>query len=501
MTGANAAIHPAWAVGRVNPRIFGSFVEHMGRCVYTGIYEPDHPTADEHGFRGDVAELVRELGVTLVRYPGGNFVSGYQWEDGVGPKEERPTKLDYAWRSVEPNQVGTNEFLAWCRRQEIEPMLAINLGTRGLEAAMEYLEYVNGESDTEFANRRRSHGVDEPWGVDLWCLGNEMDGPWQVGHKTAEEYARIAQEVGNMMLRFDDTLQLVACGSSNRHMPTFGEWERVVLEAAFEKVDMISAHAYYEPHGDDLASFLCCAEDMHRFIDSVRATADHVAALKGSEKRIKVSFDEWNVWYQARFGGENSIEIQHAPRLIEDTYSALDAVVVGSLLITLVRHTEDIGAACQAQLANIIAPIRTEPGGAAWKQTIFHPFALMSRYAKGTVLDVALDGPTVATKEFGDVQQLWATATLDDDGQLAIFVANRSLDEAADLHLDLGGLGGIELVEHLMIHEDDMHVVNDESHPERVVPKEGAATVADGRLTAQLPPVSWHCIRVNTTQR
>ncbi len=494
-------IHPAWTVGPVNPRIFGSFVEHMGRCVYTGIYEPDHPTADEYGFRRDVAELVRELGVTLVRYPGGNFVSGYQWEDGVGPKEERPTKLDLAWRSIEPNAVGTNEFLAWCVRMGIEPMLAINLGTRGIPSAMEYLEYVNGEHDTDLASRRRAHGVEDPWGVRLWCLGNEMDGPWQVGHKTAGEYARLAEEVGNVMRRFDDTLQLVACGSSHRHMPTFGEWEREVLEATFDQVDMISAHAYYEPHDGDLASFLCCAEDMHRFIDEVRATADHVAAIKGSHKRIRVSFDEWNVWYQSRFGGENSIEIQHAPRLIEDTYSVLDAVVVGSLLITLVRHTNDIGAACQAQLANIIAPIRTEPGGASWRQTIFHPFALMSRYAKGDVLDLALDGPMVHTDEFGGVPQLWGTATIDDDGSLALFVANRSLDEAATLDVDVRGLGDGELVEHLMIHDDDIHAVNDESHPERVVPQQGMAALTDGRLTAELPAVSWHCIRVNTTQR
>lgn len=501
MVKAKAALHPAWQLGQVNPRVFGSFAEHMGRCIYTGLYEPDHPTADEHGFRQDVAELVKELGVRLVRYPGGNFVSGYRWEDGVGPQHERPTRLDFGWRSVEPNQVGTNEFLSWCKRMEIEPMLAINLGTRGLPEAMEYLEYVNGEAGTELADRRVAHGYENPWGVRLWCLGNEMDGPWQVGHKTAAEYARLSEEVANMFHRFDDSLQLVACGSSNRQMPTFGSWEREVLERTFDHVDHISAHAYYEPIDGDVVSFLCCAEDMDRFIASVRATADHVAAMKHSTKRITVSFDEWNVWYQDRFHGENSIEIQHAPRLIEDTYSVLDAVVVGSLLTTLVRSSRDVGVACQAQLANIIAPIRSEPGGPAWRQTIFYPFALMSRYAKGVVLDMAVDSPTIDTPAYGEVPQLWATATYDEQGQLAVFVANRSIDAACDLDIDLSNLGDSELVEHLVLHEEDYNLVNDQEHPNAVVPHAGTAQVHDGHLTANLPSVSWHCIRIQTSQR
>jgi len=498
---ANAVIHPAWHHGPVNRRVFGSFVEHMGRCVYTGIFEPDHPSADEHGFRQDVAELVREMGVTLVRYPGGNFVSGYRWEDGVGPKEERPTRLDYGWRSIEPNEVGTNEFLAWCERMGIEPMLAVNLGSRGMSEAMEYLEYVNGEQGTELADRRVDHGYERPWNVGIWCLGNEMDGPWQVGHRTAHEYARLSQEVANVFHRFDDTLELVACGSSNRQMPTFGTWEREVLEHTFDYVSNISAHAYYEPIDGDVVSFLCAAEDMDRFIASVRATADHVAAVKQSTKRITVSFDEWNVWYQSRFGGENSIEIQHAPRLIEDTYSVLDAVVVGSFLITLVNRSRDVGMACQAQLANIIAPIRSEPGGPAWRQTIFYPFALTSKYAKGTVLDIAMKSPTIDTPAYGEVPQLWATATLDDDGQLALFVVNRSLDDACELNLDFSALGDVTLVEHLLLHEDDHSIVNSQEHPDAVQPHMGEARVEGGRLTAELPAVSWHCIRLQTSQR
>ena len=492
---------PAFRIGPVNRRIFGSFVEHMGRCVYTGIHQPDHPSADPDGFRGDVAALVEELGVTVVRYPGGNFVSNYHWEDGVGPKEERPTRLDFAWRSIETNQVGTDDFLGWCEARGVEPMLAVNLGTRGLSEALDLLQYVNAEADLELVRARTRNGRAEPWGVRIWCLGNEMDGPWQMGHKTPAEYARLAEETARAMKRFDDGLELVACGSSNRSMPTFGEWERVVLDRCFDQVEHISAHAYYEPFDDDLDSFLASAEDMERFIESVVATADHVAATKRSEKRIMVSFDEWNVWYAQRFGGESSLAIREAPRLIEDVYSVLDAVVVGSLLITLLRHTDRVSMACQAQLVNVIGPIMTNPEGGAWRQTIFHPFALTARYAQGTVLQLPQTEPTMATDRYGDVEQLWSTATWDaESGDLTVFAVNRGRSGDLTLDLDLGGFGTVELVEHLTLTDDDPDAVNTEAEPDRVAPRAGSAVLTAERLRATLSPISWHCIRLRCTR-
>jgi alpha-N-arabinofuranosidase len=513
---AKVRVDPAFTVGPLNRRIFGSFVEHMGRCVYTGIYEPDHPSADPNGFRGDVAELVRELGPTIVRYPGGNFVSNYHWEDGVGPKQERPTKLDFAWRSIETNQVGTDDFMGWCRTVGVEPMMAVNLGTRGVTEAIELLQYCNAEPGTELPDRRAKNGHVEPHDVRVWCLGNEMDGPWQMGHKTAEEYARLAEETARAMRRFDDTLELVACGSSNRAMPTFGTWERVVLERCFDLVDHISAHAYYEPVDGDVDSFLACAEDMERFIASVVATADHVAAVKGSDKRITVSFDEWNVWFQERFHGENALEIREAPELIEDVYDVTDAVVVGSLLITLMRHTDRVAMACQAQLVNVIAPIATRPGGGAWRQTIFHPFALTARHARGTVLRPAVESPKTDTSAYGPVDQLHLTATRDDEtGELVVFAVNRSRTEPCELTLDLvaltdgtaaGADGGYaagpgpaayRLVEHLALHDDDPSATNTEDDPERVTPRPGDASLDGSTLRAVLPPISWHCIRLS----
>ena len=494
---ARLVLDPAFRVGPLNRRIFGSFVEHMGRCVYTGIYEPSHPEADAAGFRTDVAALVRELGPTMLRYPGGNFVSNYRWEDGVGPRSERPTTLDFAWRSLETNEVGTDEFLPWCAELQIEPMMALNLGTRGLVEAMELLQYTNGEVGTRLPDARAANGHPDPYNVKVWCLGNEMDGPWQVGHKTPEEYARLAEETAKAMLRFDEELELVACGSSNRGMPTFGSWERIVLERCFDHVQHISAHAYYEPLDGDVDSFLACAEDMDRFITSVVATADHVAATKHSDKKITISFDEWNVWYQARFGGENSLEIREAPPLIEDVYDVADAVVVGSLLITLMRHTDRVAMACLAQLVNVIAPIMTEPGGPAWRQTIFHPFALTSRYAHGEVLDLAVDGPTINTAAFGEVSQVLSTATFDAaTGELTIFAVNRSATQPLDISARLGAFEGLQLVEHLVLHDEDSSATNTQSDPERVIPHTGKAQLDDDTLTATLPPVSWHCFRL-----
>ena len=503
MAVARLAVDPAFVVGDLDRRVFGSFVEHMGRCVYTGIYEPDHPTADEDGFRTDVLDLVRELGVTVVRYPGGNFVSNYAWEDGVGPKDGRPRRLDLAWRAIETNQFGTDEFAAWARKAGVEPMWAVNLGTRGVTEAIELLQYVNGEPGTDIADRRVANGSEKPYDIKLWCLGNELDGPWQIGHKTADEYARLAEETARAMRRVDPDLELVACGSSNRKMPTFASWERTVLERTYDVVDHISLHAYYEPKDGDTASFLAVAEDMDRFIRSVVATADHVGAVKQSDKKITLSFDEWNVWYQGRFPGESGLKVREASPLIEDVYDFTDAVVVGSLLITLLRHADRVKIANQAQLVNVIAPILTEPGGTAWQQTIFHPFALTSKYAGSRVLRTEVTGPVVETDAFGNVPALWSTATYDEEsGVVALFVVNRSETDEIECEIPLGALeaalGPLHLVEHVGLYDDDRSAVNGPEHPDRVVPKRIDGTrITDGTCVATLPAASWHLVRLS----
>lgn len=487
----------AHVVAPVHRRTFGSFVEHLGRCVYTGLFEPEHPSADPAGFRKDVAELVRELGLSFVRYPGGNFVSGYRWEDGIGPVAKRPTRLDLAWHSTETNRFGTDEFLQWSRTLGIEPMLAVNLGTRGVQEALDLLEYCNIPSGTQLSDLRRSHGFTEPFDVRMWCLGNEMDGPWQIGHKTADEYGRLAAETARAMRKIDKNLELVACGSSGMGMPTFGEWERTVLTHAYEQVDYISAHAYYQPRDGDLESFLASAVDMDRFIAGVVSAADHVRSVKKLSKRIDVSFDEWNVWYMdAEASKVPEDDWPVAPRLLEDVYSAADAVVVGSLLISLLRNSDRVTAACLAQLVNVIAPIRTEPGGGAWRQTTFYPFALTSRLARGEVLRVLPKGPLVSTAKYGDVPAIDAVATLDDTGAGSVFLVNRGMKDAVAVTVNARDIGVVRSASATILHHPDPHATNTQEAPHTVVPQALEVTVDGSQLSLTLPPVSWAVLQL-----
>ncbi|MBB1509287.1 alpha-N-arabinofuranosidase [Tessaracoccus sp. MC1756] len=492
---AHVVINPAFRVGPVRRRTFGSFVEHLGRCVYTGIYEPGHPTADENGFRGDVLDLVRELGVSTVRYPGGNFVSGYRWEDGVGPVEERPHRLDLAWHSSDPNTFGTDEFMAWARLAGIEPMMAVNLGTRGTQEALDLLEYCNVPGTSHLAEQRRANGADEPYRVRMWCLGNEMDGPWQIGHKTAEEYGRIATETARAMRMIDPSLELVACGSSQRSMPTFGEWERIVLTEAWDQVDMISAHAYYWEGEHGLQEFLVSAEDMDRFISQVGATIDAVGAARKSDKKIGISFDEWNIWYQDRTPSKppTGDDWPVAPRLLEDNYSVADAVVFGNLLISLLRHTDRVWSANLAQLVNVIAPVMSEPAGPVWKQTTFHPFALTSRYARGEVLRVVIDSPTIESHAFGAVPAVDAVATWDESAG-ALFLVNRSESETIEVVVDTPA--GVSLTEAVTLHHTDPRWQAGVDDDTTVAPRPNeSATLTDGSLEISLPPISWTMVR------
>jgi alpha-N-arabinofuranosidase len=497
---ASFRLDPAFTIAPVSRRTFGSFVEHMGRCVYTGIYEPSHPTADEDGFRQDVLALTRELGVSIVRYPGGNFVSGYRWEDGIGPVADRPVRRDLAWHSLETNEVGIDEFMRWAGKADVEVMYAMNLGTRGVQEALDVQEYVNHPSGTRLSDLRRTFGSDKPYGIRMFCLGNEMDGPWQIGHKTPIEYGRLAVETARALRAADAGLELIACGSSNSSMPTFAAWEAQVLEIAYEEVDYISAHAYYEPVDGDVGSFLASAVDMDHFVNSIVATADSVGARLKSRKRLQISFDEWNVWYLKRFEATRETTAWPiAPRVIEDCYNVTDAVVVGSLLISLLRHSDRVTAACQAQLVNVIAPIRTEPGGPAWRQTIFHPFALTSRLAKGDVLRVEMQSPTYETARFGPVPVVDAVATHDpDSGDVTVFAVNRDQSSPADLAVSVTGFGrDFRVAESWTLADDDLTATNTEQAPDRVVPHpNGTAWVEEGELHASLPPVSWTAIRL-----
>jgi len=489
-------IYKHFPVGEVDKRIFGSFVEHLGRSVYEGVYQPESPFADEQGMRKDVIDLVSELNVPVIRYPGGNFVSGYHWEDGVGPKEERPARVEPAWSVIESNQFGLNEFVDWTKKVNAEPMMAVNLGTRGPEDAKNLLEYCNIPGGSYYSDLRRKHGWEQPHNIKLWCLGNEMDGPWQMGHKTAEEYGRIAAETGRMMKMLDPEVELVACGSSSLYMDTFGRWEDTVLSESYDYVDYVSLHQYYDNEADNTPDFLASTVAMDKFINQVVAICDAVKAKKRKDKTINLSFDEWNVWYHSKEHDSKLERWIQAPHQLEDVYNLEDALLVGSMLITLLRHADRVKIACLAQLVNVIAPIMTSDTG-AWRQTIYYPFAYASRYGRGTVLSTVIDVPSYPSKH-GDAPYLDAVCIIGDDGEsLTVLAVNKNLEDSMELSCSLREFEGYGVKEHIVLTHADLKAENTEENPNNVIPTaDGNAAVENGELKAALPARSFNVIRL-----
>lgn len=479
-------------IGQIDRRIYGSFIEHLGRAVYGGIYEPTHESADDQGFRQDVLELVKKLNVPIVRYPGGNFVSGYNWEDGTGDKTKRPKKMELAWQVVETNQVGIDEFQEWAKRAGSDVMMAVNLGTRGPEEARNCLEYCNGTLGTHYANLRRSNGFREPFGIKVWCLGNEMDGPWQICSKTAEEYGRVAAETAKMMKWTDPTIELVACGSSNFDMPSFGDWELTVLDHTYDYVDYMSLHQYYGNPTDDTMEYLCKSIDMDSFIKSVAAICDVVKAKKHSDKTLNLSFDEWNVWFHSNDADAKMEKWQTAPPQLEDVYTFEDALLVGSMLMTLQNNCDRVKMACLAQLVNVIAPIMTENGGKAWAQTIFYPFMYASAYGRGTALKPVVKSEVFSTNNYKDVSYLTASVVHNEEArEIIVYAVNRSLDDEMELELKLEGFDGYRVLEHVELYSDDLKAVNTKDEAQ-VVPAN--AVSKNGRIV--LKKHSWNMIRL-----
>ncbi|MEA4998777.1 MAG: alpha-N-arabinofuranosidase [Candidatus Limiplasma sp.] len=500
MKTARMVLDKDFSIGKIDRRIYGSFIEHLGRAVYGGIYEPSHPTADQNGFRRDVIDMVKKLGMPIVRYPGGNFVSGFQWEDSVGLREKRPHRLDLAWFTTETNEVGLHEFVQWAKQAQTEVMYAVNLGTRGADAARNIVEYANHPSGSFYSDLRIQNGAKDPFGIKLWCLGNEMDGAWQIGHKTAYEYGRIANEAGKVMKWVDPTIELVACGSSSREMQTYGEWEYQMLDECYDQIEYVSLHRYYGNRNNDTPSFLARSMEMELFIREVASICDAVGAKKRSKKKLGLSFDEWNVWYHS---SEQDQEVwkqdkwNRALPLLEDIYNFEDALLVGSMLITFLRNADRVKIACLAQLVNVIAPIMTRNGGGVWAQTIFWPLMQASAHGRGTALRPVVDSPVYDCEDIEAVPLLDATATLAEDGSLTVFAVNRDMAEDVHLTVDLRAFGKMAVAEHSVLHHDDVKAINTEAAPNTVAPVPGDLGELDGgHLHINIPSLSWNMIRL-----
>lgn len=499
---ASISIEKGDVIGEVDKKMFGSFVEHLGRSVYNGIYEPGHPGADEFGFRRDVAELIRELGVSVIRYPGGNFVSGYRWEDGVGPAQGRPKRLDLSWRSLETNAVGVNEFVGWCRRAGAEPMLAINLGTRGIEAALDLLEYCNHPSGTRLSDLRIRHGYEAPHGVKLWCLGNEMDGDWQVGHKTPDEYGRLAFETAKAMKMVDPELKFISCGSSHTKMETFPSWEAETLTHTYDVVDYVSLHQYFNNDSGDAADFLAQSMETDYYIRTVVAVCDYIKAKKRQTKDLMLSFDEWNLWYHTKDHDDDAMENRPwtiAPRLLEDVYTFQDALLVGCMIITFLKHADRLKMACMAQLVNVIAPIMTEVGGGLCRQTTFYPFLHASRFGRGNALRSFVVSSKYDSKNYSDVPYLESVVVQDPDTEdITLFAVNRSLDESIITHLNMNGFEDYGFQEHIALESGDMNAVNTVKEPLKVKPfmrGDSVTGISGTHFEIELRKASWNVVR------
>jgi alpha-N-arabinofuranosidase len=500
-------------IGTVSPRLYGSFLEHLGRAIYEGIYEPGSKFADANGFRMDVMKEVRDLGVPIVRYPGGNFVSGYHWLNGVGPKKDRPTVLDRAWNTLETNQFGTNEFITWARAVGTEPLFGLNFGTGSAEDAAALVEYCNWPSGTKWSDLRRTHGYEKPHNVKYWCVGNEMDGPWQIGHMPAREYGLKATDAARQMRAIDPNIKLVACGSSGPFMPTYIEWDRTVLEECYDVVDAISLHRYWgnsEETGGDSSKYLAMNLAMDRQIEEIVAVCDTVRAQKRSSKQLFLSFDEWNVWYRARGGDAADGHGKPAPHLLEEPYNLEDALLVGGLANSLMRHADRVKLACLAQLVNVIAPIMTNEDGVL-RNTIYYPYAWALKYAHGASLSLAQEGPTYEVDKlggpiesgglpipgFGAVPYLDVTATLDAEKKTAtLFVLNRDLNKARDLEIKWQDRTPTAITTFETLTGSDLKALNTFADPKKVVPQMLEKPAAGSTMHVQVPARSYSVLAV-----
>jgi alpha-L-arabinofuranosidase len=496
-------------VAPIDRNLFGSFLEHLGRAIYEGIYDPGSKLSDSNGFRKDVMDEIRKLGVPIIRYPGGNFVSGYNWLDGMGPKENRPRVLDKAWNAMNSNQFGTNEFMAWCKATGTQPLMGLNLGTGTPEQAAALVEYCNVDKGTEWSDLRRKHGIADPYKVRHWCLGNEMDGPWQIGHMTAAEYGIKAQDAARQMRYVDKTVELIACGSSGPFMPTYLEWDREVLEQCYDYVDGLSLHRYFgntqEDTGGDSSKFLAMNLTMDRQIAETLAVCDLVRGHKRSPKKLWLSFDEWNVWYRARSGAAVDGNRQEAPHLLEEIYNLEDALLVGGLVNTLLRNADRVKIACLAQLINVIAPIMTNENG-LFRQTIYYPYNWALQFARGRVLNVLVESPTYDISGpkpmfagMDHVPYIDAAATINDDGKTSLFILNRDLSKPHQIEIVWEDKPGTRVIASQVLTGNDLKAVNSFDAPQRVQPQAfDKPSTVNGHTKFEVPPRSYTVIQWET---
>ena len=484
-------------IGPLQRTVFGSFLEHLGRAIYDGIYEPGSPLADAQGFRNDVLSAVRSLGVPLIRGPGGSFLSQYDWLDGVGPVAQRPRVLNEAWNTIESNRFGTDEFMAWCKAAGTEALMTVDLGSGSPAQAAALVEYCNFPDGTRWSDLRRQNGHPEPYGVHYWGLGNELDGPWEIGHMSAEQYGWKAADAALRMRAVDPSVFLTACGSSWTGLPTYLQWDRQVLEQCYDHVDAISIHGYFgaapdqAPHRSE--KHVALNLEMERQIRDTIAVCDYVRARKRSPKTLWISYDEWNVLYGNLI---NNGQRQVAPHLREEIYNLEDALLLGGLLNTLMRHADRVKIACLSQLVNVHAPIMTDDKG-LFRQTTYYPYRWALELARGSALDLLVTAPAYDVADMQPVPYIDAAGTVSPrTGATALFILNRDFAAPRTIEIVWEDRTPGPVRHALVLTGDDLKAHNGFDAPRRVQPTELPRPVTRGGITRlELPPRSYSAIQ------
>lgn len=472
-------VNLAFPLAQIDRNIFGGFAEHLDRCIYGGIYDPGSSLSDERGLRMDVIGALRRLQMPLIRYPGGNFVSGYRWMDGVGQKYKRPVRSEMAWHTLETNQFGTNEFIEFCRAVGTEPFLCVNCGDGDSREARDWVEYCNGDRDTELADLRRHHGYGAPHNVKYWGIGNEVDGEWQIGYKTPQEYARAVTEFSKVMKWADPNIKLIASGVSNWAAADFVERGQLIMEQAGSLIDYLSMHWYFDNDSGDFATYMTLSETIDARLTAYEGLIRAVQVERRQKRPVYIAVDEWNVWHKSPAGVE-----------AETTYNLEDALVVAMHFNAFIRHASSVKMATIAQIVNVLAPIFTKPDG-IFLQTIFHPFELYSRFAGATALNVHWDGDTFSAGDYTGLRTLDVTATLSEDQrQLAIFVVNRSPDQPLETSISLTEGQVTGAVEVYTVNGTDVKVENSFEQPGNVITREGQVAARPGGLHVTFEPHS-----------
>ncbi len=530
MKKAKLTLHPSYRIGSISRRLFGAFLEPIGSMVNGSMFNPKHPTADEQGFRQDFIDGLKAAQLPCVRLPGGNFVSGWNWKDSIGPMAQRKTRLDPAWFQFIPNDVGHDEYLQWAEKCGAEAMYTINLGTGTLQDAMDVVEYTNFEGGSDWSEMRRRNGHDKPYGVKIWYLGNEMDGPWQIGsyQKDPRGYGVLAHEVSKAMKWIDPTIETIACASSSPFLNHYPDWDLQAIRECYEVVDYISLHHYHSAPPGNIPALMAGSQAFEKYINTEIALCDYLKTSLRSEKTMMLSLDEYACSYRPANGAHLGLGgrqpamgflgldperkyVRHDPddwstrRSFPKAGEMPRTLATASVALTMLRHADRIAIGCATSGLSLLCATDREH---VWKSAAYYPYTQLINYAKGVSLAPVMECETFDVEgyaiddmnQYGDftgVPYVQAAAALDEEaGSLSVFVVNTDWEESHAFTLDAAAFEGWKFVGHTALYSEDPEAYNDYEHPDTIVPVVvGDTACTAGQVSAELKPLSWNLFR------